>query len=87
MNRQRIANYIAFPILLISAVLGIYWVWGLIFLWWLVPSVLSRQAMLIFEVTRDEDPILYWAVIVLWALFGLAMIAASIFPQYAAWLV
>ena len=87
MNRQRILNHIAFPVLVVAAALGIYWVWGLLFLWWLVPAVRSGQAHFVFEVDRDEDPVLFWAVVSLWALFGAMMVAASLFPQHAVWLV
>lgn len=87
MNRQRILNYIAFPILGATAVLGIYWIWGLLFLWWLVPAVISGQAHFVFEVSRSKDPLLFWAVVILWALAGVMMIAASLYPQYAPWLV
>lgn len=87
MNTQRALNYIAFPVLVVAAALSLYWVWGLLFLWWVVPAVMSGQAHFVFEVSRNEDPILFWAVVVLWALSGAMMIAASLFPQYAAWLV
>ncbi|ATG44302.1 hypothetical protein PhaeoP18_02367 [Phaeobacter piscinae] len=87
MTRQRGVNYIAFPILGGAAVLGLYWIWGLLFLWWLVPAVRSGQAHFVFEVARSEDPLLYWAVLLLWGLSGVMMIAASLFPQYAPWLV
>ena len=87
MISQRTLNYIAFPVLVCAAALGIYWIWGLLFLWWLVPAVMSGQAHFVFEVGRSEDPLLFWAVALLWALFGIMMIAASLFPQYAPWLV
>ncbi|WP_333696952.1 hypothetical protein [Phaeobacter italicus] len=87
MTKARLFNYLAFPVLLLAAVLGLYWVWGLLFLWWLAPSVISGQTALVFEVQRDEDPILFWAVVILWALLGLMMIAASLFPDYSPWLV
>jgi hypothetical protein len=87
MTRERILNYFALPILLVAAWFGLYWVWGLMFLWWLVPAVLSGQAYLVFEVNRDEDPVLFWAVVLAWALFGAMMIAASLLPHYAPWLV
>ncbi|WP_299947579.1 hypothetical protein [uncultured Ruegeria sp.] len=87
MNNRRLVNYIALPILLVAAVLGLYWVWGMLFLWWLVPSVMTGQTALVFDIQREDDPILFWAVAILWAVFGLMMIAASLFPTYAIWLV
>ncbi|WP_420584807.1 hypothetical protein [Ruegeria sp.] len=83
MSAARSSNYIALPILLVATALGLYWVWGLLFVWWIVPTILNGQAFLIFEVNRDDDAFLYWAIVCLWALSGLMMIAASLFPQYA----
>ena len=62
MSTARIINYISFPILVAAALLGLYWVWGVMFLGWLVPTVISGQAHLVFEVYRHEDPVLFWAV-------------------------
>ncbi|WP_050604438.1 hypothetical protein [Ruegeria sp. 6PALISEP08] len=87
MSTRRLFNYTALPVLLVAAVLGLYWVWGLLFLWWLVPSIMTGQTALVFDITRDQDPILFWAVAIIWAVFGLMMIAASLFPTYAIWLV
>jgi hypothetical protein len=87
MSKMRLMNYLALPVLLLAAVLQIYWLWGLLFLWWIVPSVMAGQTALVFDVERDKDPVLFWAVVTLWALFGLMMVAASLFPEYAAWLV
>lgn len=87
MNKERVLNYVGFPILVIAAVLGQYWLWGLLFLWWLVPIIMTGRAFLIFDVHREEDPILFWAIAALWGVFGCMMIAASLFPQYAPWLV
>ncbi|WP_421703088.1 hypothetical protein [Aliiroseovarius sp.] len=87
MSRSRLINYLALPVLLAAAVTGLYWVWGLLFLWWLVPSIATGLAHFVFEVDRDQDPILFWIVVVMWAAFGLMLIAASLFPQYAPWLV
>ncbi len=83
MSYARTANYIALPVLLAAAILGYYWVWGLLFLWWTIPTILNGQAFLVFEINRDDDPVLFWAIVCLWALSGLMMLAASLFPQYA----
>lgn len=87
MNTTRLINYIALPVLLVAAYLQIYWLWGMLFLWWIVPSVMTGQTALFFDIERVKDPVLFWAVVILWALFGAMMIAASLFPQYALWFV
>lgn len=83
MSGIRTINYIALPVLLVATGFGLYWVWGLLFIWWVVPAIISGQALLVFEIYRDEDPLLYWAVTALWAVLGLMIVAASLFPQYA----
>ena len=87
MSRARLINYLALPVLLVAAIMGLYWVWGLLFLWWLVPALSTGYAHLVFEVDRREDPILFWIVVAMWAAFGLMLIATALFPQYAPWLV
>lgn len=87
MTRDRVGNSICLLVLVVAAVLGWYWIWGLMFLYWTVPSVISGQAFLLTSVERKKDPVLFWAVVVLWILFGLGMIVASLFPAHAPWLV
>ena len=86
MTTGRVINYAALPALLVATWLGWNWLWGLMFLWWLVPSVLYGEAFLVNEVKREEDPALFWFVVILWALFGCMMVAADLFPDYAQWL-
>lgn len=87
MTSLRMVNYAALPVLLAAAWLGWNWPWGLLFLWWAVPSILGGQAFLVGEIRRDTDPVLFWIVTALWALFGVLMIAADLFPVfYATWL-
>lgn len=83
LSRARTANYVALPVLLAAAVLGHNRVWGLLFLWWTILTLLTGQALLVFEINRDGDPVLFWAIVCLWAVSGLMMLAASLFPQYA----
>ncbi len=83
MSPTRTANYIALPVLLAATAFGIYWVWGLLFVWWVIPTIMNGQTFLMFEVNRDEDPALFWAILALWVVLGVMMIAASLFPQYA----
>lgn len=82
MSRARTINYIALPVLLVAVVLNIYWVWGLVFVWWVILTIMSGQAFLVFEINRNEDPLLYWAIVAIWGALGGMMIAASLFPQY-----
>ncbi|WP_170371180.1 hypothetical protein [Ruegeria arenilitoris] len=87
-NLPRLINYAALPVLLVATWLGLQWPWGLVFLWWAVPSIRSGQAFLIDTVNREADPLLFWTVTVLWVVFGGLMVTADIAPAvYPAWLV
>lgn len=83
MNRSRIINYIALLVLLAATATSLYWIWGLLLAWWVVPIVMNGKAFLVFEINRSEDPFLFWTIVVLWGVLGLMMIGASLFPQYA----
>lgn len=86
MPSLRTMNYVIFPILLVATLIGLNWPWGVLFLWWLFTSVMSGEAFLVDAIERNSDPFLFWAVVILWALFGFIMIAADLFPQFAVWL-
>lgn len=88
MTLLRLSNYAVLPILLMATWMGWSWPWGLLFLWWVVPSVLTGQVFLIDTINRETDTVLYWAVTLLWAVFGALMLIVDLFPAfYATWLV
>ena len=57
------------------------WPWGVLFIYWAIPSILSGQAFLIGPIDRGQSPILFWIVTVLWVLLGLLMILADGAPS------
>lgn len=82
MNQARLINYIAFAALMTSTALGYQSLWGLLFLYWSVQSYQTGHAFLLSEVTRDEDPILYWLIQIAWIVFGLLLVMADISPGW-----
>ena len=81
MIQVRPLNYIAFAVLMIATVLGYQSLWGLLFLFWTVQSYRTGYAFLLSEVTRDEDPVLYWLIQVAWVVFGILLITADFLPS------
>ncbi len=77
----RAANYTAFVLLMGWTALGYQFLWGLLFLYWTVPSFHSGHAFLLSDVTRDEDPILFWAVQFAWIVLGVLLVVSDFFPQ------
>lgn len=83
MNRRRLINYAAFVALMVSTGLGLGSLWGLLFLFWIIPNFYSGRAFLFFEVSRDEDPILFWAIQLAWVVLGTAMVLSDFLPGWS----
>ncbi|WP_171172700.1 hypothetical protein [Ruegeria sp. HKCCA0370] len=81
MTRKRQLNYITFAALMVTTVLGYQALGGLLFMFWTIPNFYSGHALLLTDVTRDEDPILFWLIQLAWVALGLSMIAIDFLPQ------
>lgn len=77
----RVLNYTAFVVLMASTALGYQFLWGLLFLYWTIPSFASGHAFLLSDVMRDEDQMLFWAVQIAWIVLGVLLVASDIYPQ------
>lgn len=83
MTQSRILNYATFAVLMVATAMGYQSLWGLLFLYWTIPNFYSGHAFLLSDVTRDEDPILFWLIQIAWVVLGLMMIAADFLPGMA----
>ena len=84
MTQTRLLNYVAFAALMISTLLGFQSLWGLLFLYWTIPSVQAGRTFLLSDVTRDDDPVLFWLIQVAWVVLGLMLVAIEFFPSKVA---
>lgn len=80
MTQARALNYATFAALMIATVLGYQSLWGLLFLYWTIPNFRSGRAFLLSDVTRDEDPVLFWLIQIAWVALGLMLIAIDFVP-------
>ena len=83
MKQSRVINYVVFVILMIATALGYQALWGLLFLYWTIPNFYSGHAFLVSDVTREDDPILFWLIQTAWVVLGLMMIALDFLPVAA----
>ena len=65
-----------------AVVLDFEWLWGLLFLTWSVPSLFSGVTYLVQPISRDENPWMFWIVVLLWLGSSVAMIAWEIYEQF-----
>ena len=80
MTQSCILNYITFAVLMIATAFGFQSLWGLLFLYWTIPNFYSGHAFLLSDVTRDDDPVLFWLIQIAWVVLGLMLIALDLYP-------
>lgn len=73
-------NALILAALLLALYMNWSWPWGLLFVYWAVPSILSGEAHLIGPIARAHAPILFWLVTTLWVALGALMILADAAP-------
>ena len=58
------------------------WIWGILFLMWVIPDIFSGITYFIEPVDKENHPLLYWAIIVSWILLRIASFLYAIFPEW-----
>ena len=54
------------------------WIWGLFMLYWIIPDFFTGATYFIEPITRRENPILYWIILITWVVFSVAMLFPGI---------
>jgi len=72
---------LALVIIYIAVIFGWNWVWGILFLIWTVPSLYSGEIHLVQSITKKENPILFWLIILTW----LGLSALLILGDFLGW--
>ncbi|MEM7173061.1 MAG: hypothetical protein AAF530_23060 [Pseudomonadota bacterium] len=78
--QQKWLTLIGLPVLLFAVFNNIYSVWGLLFVYWGVTSVISGQVFLLELIERRQDPALFWIIVALWIGSGALYVVADFFP-------
>ena len=58
------------------------WAWGILFLLWVIPDVITGVTYFMEPVERKENPILYWIIILSWILMSVYSMASLFFPEW-----
>ncbi|MEM7032771.1 MAG: VOC family protein [Chloroflexota bacterium] len=66
LSRFKIRTFLALVFVYIAVVFELQWMWGLLFLLWLIPDMISGQAHLAEPISRKDNPIWYWLIILTW---------------------
>lgn len=54
------------------------WVWGLLFLLWVIPDIRQGSTHFLEHVERRKNPIVYWLIISVWAGLSLYLLLENI---------
>lgn len=78
---RKAPTVVVFVILLATTFTGYYSAWGVLFVYWSVLSLMSGEVFLIETIDRDENPVLFWAISIMWAGFGVLYFLADLYPE------
>lgn len=87
MQNTKWRTILALVLVYVASLFDLQWVWGIMFLIWVVPDIFSGVTFFIEPISRQDNPILYWAIILTW-LLGSAYMISTLFidySQYAGW--
>ncbi len=58
------------------------WIWGILFLIWVIPDLFSGVTYFIEPIAKKEDPVLYWIIVVSWLLMSIYSFAFLFFSEW-----
>lgn len=79
---KRIFHFILFLALMYATYKSWSWAWGLLFFYWTFKSIQTRSAYFLDDVSRDEEPVFYWLIIVTWFALSLLLVLMSVPALY-----
>lgn len=72
---------IALLMIIVVIVFNITWMWAIIFMFWVIPDLMTGVTYLLEPVERDKHPILYWSIILVWILTSIYLVIQRFFPS------
>lgn len=77
-GRIRWFTLAALAVVVVAVLFDYQWIWGLIFLIWSAPSLVTGVAFLVEPIHRAENPWLFWIITILWLGLSLALIGMDL---------
>ena len=57
------------------------WIWGVLFLIWVIPDLFSGITYFIEPIQKKEHPTLYWVIVSTWVILSLYSFSTLFFPD------
>lgn len=69
-NKIKWKTYIGIILVTVATYFNISWVWGILFIFWLITDLIHGKTFFIEEVSKTTHPYTYWLVITVWFLLS-----------------
>lgn len=69
---------LALILIYLAVLLEWNWVWGVLFIFWTIPSLYSGEVHLVQSVTKKDHPVLYWLIILTWIVLSMILILTDV---------
>ena len=70
MENVKWPTVVAIAVLMAATYFSWYWVWGVLFVYWAIVGLRTGDAFVVEPISRDENPVLFWLIVVMWAGLG-----------------
>ncbi|MGB0891131.1 MAG: hypothetical protein ACPGUU_02180 [Flavobacteriaceae bacterium] len=61
---------VALVLMYVALLMNWEWAWGILFLFWVIPDIFSGITYFIEPISRKENTVLYWIIIISWVLMA-----------------
>lgn len=72
---------IALILMYIAMIMDWQWAWGILFMLWVIPDLITGTTYFIEPINKNKNPILYWVIVVNWFLMAIYSIS-TLFIDY-----
>ncbi|MEM6800407.1 MAG: hypothetical protein AAF696_03330 [Bacteroidota bacterium] len=83
MKEYKLKSVIGLVLLYTAILMDMNWIWGILFLLWLVPDLFSGITYFLEPVSKSEQPLLYWTIMFSWFWMAIYMLLIPFFPSLA----
>ena len=75
-------NIAGFALIIAILVLQLDWLWGFLFLIWFAQGIFYGETFIIESVKREDGPIIFWSILLLWLAMAGYCFLAVLYPNY-----
>lgn len=66
LSNLKIRSLIGLILVYIAYLYQIDWIWGVLFLYWVIPDLISGTTYFMEPITKKDNTILYWVIVISW---------------------